>query len=252
MEKLKDNLPLITVAIIGLGYIRLSTYYRYFNIRIIDYLQVSEILTSFLDSLAALFMFSLLMLGYRELLVRVFRPFKPTSSDILITKKLSLLLKAEIKLETFISDYFFPVCIGLVFLYFAYIKYETLEVFKYFLVLIFGIILLTLLVKRLRDTRDFSYTNLRFVTAVLLFGAVFMQIFGNIQAIDTTSDYKTGKFNITLADTSFTTSKYLVYIGKTEKYLFLFDTRTETSTAYPAETIKEVKYIPVKKREQRF
>jgi len=51
MDKLIKYLPIISGILIYLGYLKLHFYYNYFGISIINYLSLTEIITSFLDDL---------------------------------------------------------------------------------------------------------------------------------------------------------------------------------------------------------
>ena len=48
-EKIKKIIPFLGSIIITCGYIKLNIYYRHFNIKISEYLEISEVLTLFLN-----------------------------------------------------------------------------------------------------------------------------------------------------------------------------------------------------------
>lgn len=71
-KKVTETIPILSLFVIFIGFLKLSTFYQYYNINILDYLDASEIILSFLDDLSIIVLLIFVLLYYSIWLMKKF------------------------------------------------------------------------------------------------------------------------------------------------------------------------------------
>ena len=234
MEKLKENIPLLTILIIGLGYFRLKIYYNEFDIEIYNYIQLSEILTSFLDYLTAFTILLVILIG--GLLTNTVLSDKPTGKDF------------KSSLNNFYNKNIGTVILAAVFggIYGAYQQYDKTQDTKAAL----GMILISALVIALISVFHFTIRSefvdktlskiflVSFILMTVIGGALFL---GKVEAKNKKEEYKVRNYIIQTDSKVITTNKSIIYIGKTENFYFLYNDSLKETSIFNKDQIRTVK-----------
>ena len=245
MDKLKEYLPLISVIVIGLGFVRLNSYYSYFGVRIIDYIQVTEILTSFLDSLMTFSMIIGGIVAYAFIGdVILSQKEKPTFNSL---KKL-LGIKNETdkinELKQKRRDNFRAIFSAFILAAFSTLiaskESESDEIFKIWLFVIGSILAYFLLIfisAYVKVGRNFKII----FSGALIFVIVYFT--GKLDAVKTKLSFDKEYYVVKYGDTAITTNKHLIYLGKTDKYFFIYNDSLNSYYTQPNETLKKITYV---------
>lgn len=243
-------LPYLGPFIILLGVIRLMCFYNAFGISVIDFLDFSEIVTSFLD-ITAFIIFVLLYAVVQGVL------FNNPEQEKSLNSQFELLLeeKRTVKLITLYFRYLSSLLIFLLFidvilvicnLYFHSVSsYELLITNYIFLALIFFIIVIVE-IERKHKIKNSTLNNRRFIYLVLRV-MVLLVIVANIATYQV-HGIKVNKshlgITVYLDDNSVLKSdSNNYYIGNTKNYLFYYHEKTKTSDVYPINKIKQLTFI---------
>lgn len=270
MEKFLKSIPLITGALIFLGYINYTFYYFYFDIEISSYLTTGELLLSFLKlTIPILFIIGLiLLLSVIGTLPEIITKAKGNSItfdefcayfEINLTRLLEL-FKKHIKTINFRSvrdywkTYLFIMAIlntfaAIIFMFlypcFLILLLTPLKIkTEWFSTILNGclsiywlIILQNILNKKLKRVNPKS--ALFFAIGILFL--INIIIFNKGNALLTLNGKPKDKAIIYTSTDTITTSESIVFIGKTENYIFLRNISDRSNVIYQTDEIK--KYI---------
>lgn len=228
-------LPVIYAFLTIVSFIKMYTYYQFFNINISIYLELTEILTSFLDDL----IYYILFIVYIFITFLGATFFKAKNRDILPNHPgLNYLINMLIKLVFYYFIYVFPAALmlfGILMLFLSnmVILGIALTVFGFIQAIISFIVILTT-----SEVKDF----LSFKTIVL--ASIELLLFVVVFAVIEGSSVKKGKISI------YTTIEFKgaekvsddnnIFIGKTNKNIFRYNIVEHQTTAF---FLKDVGYI---------
>ncbi|MBS1649218.1 MAG: hypothetical protein JSR09_05875 [Bacteroidetes bacterium] len=231
--------------LIFVGSLRLILFYRLFDISIVDYLDFSEVLISFLDT-AIFYLFALFIPIF--IILSFWGEAMGRQSNIDFAKKAELTfgqrLKGDIK-QNFI----------LVLLYttvFFFIIFKGTWTLQGFLLLLLnpGLFIILFIVRELRIAykRQFNYSipvtyiNL-FLLSYLFIVVVIQNVLSDVQ--DITKKYKYYGTTVFVGNDIIKSDSTITYIGQTKNYLFFNNLLKKENIIYPKTNLK--KLIVVKK-----
>jgi len=218
--------------LIFIGVFKLQLYFNHFGVAIVDYLQFSEIITSFLDDLAFIVSFFICLLLYSTIVARLIIFFikrfkgREINEDALIKKTYtdhakwrSIILSFLLAISSFLCLFYFQhwifICIASIFLlqtfWASILKFTDLN--KY-------------------SERTLFYLMNFIVLAIMIWLLAELEIFR-------TESHKIDATVYTDSDTCKTT-KDVLYLGKTENYIFFYCKKDKHTTVIPSSRIKKM------------
>jgi len=239
LDKLIKLTTFLSTILIFNGVLYLTVYYQSFGIKIFSYLQFSEILTVFLDSLNTILMFFLIYIIHAVFSVYLFfkeeeaenrvvekeqNKFQPNSNSAAI---FVVILIVIISLP-FVVGYF---KINLIAIY--VLLFLILNLFSFALHKVDNILLKTL------DTNDY-----KLIQNIALFVIPFT-LFTFAIAVFDAKETKQSAQKITIinkSDYPFYAGKYNKLIGKTNNYIFLYDSDSQNSMSVSLADVKSIEY----------
>jgi len=210
-----DNLTLIGVFFITAGLVKVYLYYKFFNIYIFEFIDIKEILILFVNNLFAYFIIlfflsvTLIFLSYVSGLYRVTLPLAVLGMSIVY----KLYRKNVYWYETVLQNIVYLVLFLALLIWNKPITNtlthpEGHE--RYMLLIIFGTLLLN----------SIGYARLEY------YKVKHKNYYSRIRLI-----LKTGEFQ---------SDENKFYIGKTEKYFFIYDKTTNTAEIFTAEAVTKI------------
>ncbi len=234
-KQLVTVLPLIGAFLVFLGLLKLDIYYSHFNINIVDYIDFSEILTSFLDDINIFLFCIIIMVIYTTLGSALFTQLMTKminkSRERKINKdtiKRSLIQKIKRPLGIIISIIVTGIGFGLLFYFQKPWILIIVTLFSFQLILQILDLINSWTVK---VNVDILYKP-AFVLLFFLLTYTMAQL--EIIRVETHPDTAT----ITTDTEAFATSKDKVLIGKTDKYFFIHNKLTNSNQIIPTARLK--------------
>lgn len=240
----KSIIPLIGTIIIICGYLKLSIYYKHFNIRINEYLDFTEILTLFLPDalyygglMFGVFMFNFLFKTKSEM-----KNFENTHLSIDDNSSVFDRIK---KYYSIMKEFFW--LIGFLILFelitFIWFKQKFTETIGFALNLSAGFFFVLLLfeirhkyIKVYEKDINATYYNLFLI--VFLFGFIVVgSVKSEIKMTETNPDF----ISFTYGGNRIESNKKLIYIGQTKNYLFLFDAKNKKAEIFERNKLSNYK-----------
>lgn len=243
LKRIVEILPLFGILLTLLGYLKLFLYYDHWNINIIDYLDISEITLLFLSdvhiivSFVAIFLFSI-TIGMAIVRYSEHRDEIKRKAD----QNLQIPNQAAQNIDQVASVVFGQFQWGLmiacaviaaafIILFFIYNKIALL----YFAT--FGFVQFVLIFSELIFHRNEKATlQATFITSATAFSI----LVAHYDIRKTEINVNNFETTINLSETSIYSSPDLIYIGKTNNYLFLYNTSSKTSHAIKSDDLKEI------------
>lgn len=231
MTKEKINLlaliPYIGSILIFLEVCRLLIFYSFFNIDIINFVGIDELLVYFFDLLpygVGLFLWNLFLQFY----LYDSNPNDPANSDTKIQKRINC--------SVHIIDWVILVC-GIVVFWQTYLQYKFLGIAILALVPYVG----TLILKKFLqvNSKYVSKLNGGLIISLFFFLAIMINFTIN-HALDI--KYKGKSLGVELQmenNQTFVSDSSVFYIGKTKDFVFIFNNETKKSSAVKIELIQE-------------
>ncbi|MBV5281823.1 MAG: hypothetical protein JZU53_05235 [Paludibacter sp.] len=234
---LKRILKFLPGYIAVLGILKLVIYYKCFDIRIVEYLDFSEVLLSFTDSLILLiFIIIVPCLLFISFLGKTIGNVNSEIFENQLETSFWSRLKLDIKGNTFLV--ILNIILISIFLIWGHWQWEMIIYFVMFP----GISILFFLVRELRITywKQYSYTIP--VTYINIFYLLYMVT--SIMTFLTIEDAKEVKLkNVFLGTEIYLENEILksdsitTYIGQTKGYIFLYNKKEKTNISIPREKV---------------
>lgn len=239
IENIIKAITFITLFMVIVGFLDLYIYYQYFNITITEYLGFSEII---MLSVSNMFFIFLGVLTQTYILRPIILDFNKDALDGKNTK--SLLTNAFGTLLLY----------GIIFFIVASLSEKVIQIFFQpnfnfglfsfltflFISIIIIFILFILFLKHFKNVIDY---RVNYILLIMVFVTIVFQLIARNDETHTKIISKKDplKMDFYLNDTlKVTTNDSIKYIGKTERFYFLWNKNTNTSTIYPAVAIKKV------------
>lgn len=236
-ENIIKSIPIFTGLFIFLGYLDLATYYFQFNIRIVEYFSISEILLSFLDKTYMLILFFSIVIMY--LILDEFKVFFTNNyffnnSNVekkLLTGTLICAMIMSLLIEHFNLYKQVP-----------FYKIEFLFIVSNFIPLPIVSYKIIKLYNRLRIGTIFSI-----LTIYVVFFIWFIPFYNNLVKVPRLFDgISDSNIEFHYCDRVINSNKDLIYIGSNQQYLFCYDRLAKQTIVFKKDDMKEFK-ISIKK-----
>lgn len=222
------------------GVLKLIFFYRSFDISIVDYLSFSEIITSFLDDVNLLLIFFIVMTLQSLPIINLAQKKSKMNADDFYNHLMSVIYPNRYKYVLFFAFILILISIMLI-----------IQVFymNYFLIycLIFCTIqIMTFITIYKDDDNKIDIKNSSILISVLIsiIFAIFLLARHDIQNVYAVQDFVTIRTNDTIIKCNSQTN--IVYLGKTDSYIFIKDLKNQTSSIIPVREIKELSFRKLK------
>lgn len=250
-KTLKKVIPYFGPILIMLGYVKLNLFYNHFGIKIVDYLEFTEILTLFLPDIVyfssiLFFVFIFDFLTKDEIEITSQDNIK---DEIISTHSFKKRIKLNYKLNTFL--FWFSLLIMIGFLIKLIWFRETLTFLDWFYLmvptlLIFMIIMLEYRYKYYNtygEKLNPSYNNY----ILILFFYTLFSVFYTFTDIDKTENRSDKTISFLYLDTKIQTDESLIFIGNTKNYLFIHNKKKNKSFVFNRSDIKDLQITLIKR-----
>lgn len=229
-SRLKEYIPIVAPIIIALGIIKQMFYYHAFNIPILNFLEVGEVLI--------LFMFDALLL----LLFIVPPMIMFLVADFQVTKQTTFFGERQTMLDLLFK--FFLLLGGLLFVYSAIMMIIYWN--DYFEKTLFGLVLvlsiLLMYVYRL-SLHAVNETGKKILLTTVVFVFIVYQVLVNTNT-EARRAYN-GRYIGTVIktkDTTYISDSTMFYVGKTKEYYFIYNKKKNNAIIIPDGEIEKVTY----------
>lgn len=229
----------IPTYFIFLGCLKLYLFYQSFNVEIVEYLEITEVLVSFFDSIVTLVItvaipiFLLMSFFGNDMAKSNEEKFNERKNSTFLTRQKSyvyyyiLIIIFIIPLFWVKSDFF---------------KLQSLSGIAIFSYLILHYEIRIAYLKQYNYEIPFTYLN----TAVIIYFALVVttkDLYYDVQKIK--SDLKYYGTEIKLEKETIKSDSTITYVGQTNNYLFMYNLKTGESISYPR---SKVEYLKLKKK----
>ena len=261
LEKATKLIPLLSILVITLGFVYYRTFYMSFGIRVVDYLELSEILTLFLDELYILYgaigaiitiNISLHLSSYRKAKEREAEKNSINiERTIFFSNKASQLRERKLVQKAHLQKVFWRMALPtigfgllsylLVYKHLAFLESVSIVSFGAYVGLIFG--------EYIADLEVFGRTRF------LLLGGNPLQIIvliivtlnaarasSQIRVNDIKEKHSNKNIAFVLDETLITSDTVCYYLGKTKNFLFYYNAEQQKATVYPMSRIKQISF----------
>ncbi|MDD5362308.1 MAG: hypothetical protein PHN88_09260 [Ignavibacteria bacterium] len=268
MEKFIKATPLFTAALIFMGYWNLHFYYRYFDIQIYDFINTGEVIVSFFPIALETFLWMLVyllfimlvivkpeetesgkkMMKEREFLYNIKTIFNKESyqGDKWYYKLHTFIYKSmNIVAPSFLLMGFVATCIKS----FIILKYEINELYKYYGMVIFDIVILymilTFYISPYIDKQVFrKYNkNIGHITTIAEI-IIFFLLVNTLSNLKEATKVLQGKpeYYVTFhyKDSLYTSDSISVFVGKTQNYLFIKNLQSNKNLIFPSDKLENL------------
>ncbi len=251
-EKIAKLVPLIIGFLIICGSLYLDTYYRCFHINIFNYLDTTEILTTFLYIIKDIIFIFAGLIGYMIALKIIFWigdnfPAKNKKDSNEPTSKTKTNL-----IDRFVQSDEMPTILTIVSLVFClgYImKSYEIEINSNYIIknkdwmgtalIIFTAIASLLILIQFETGKKAALKNMSIFFALFF---ISYSVSTAVEKIEATVNRVDKESMVILEnDTLKTTSKY-IYVGRTNRYVFFFDTEKERADVIPQDQVKRISF----------
>lgn len=223
-EKLSQLLPFGSIFILLCSSIKLVIYYKIFNIQIVDYIGIQEFITSFIDDLLIyiclfgvgifLYLFDFYQNGNDTFLKNDSPEEYKTERRITLTLSIIILVLiiVSVQYSNSKSKSAEIICVGL-FIFLATFRIflsSTKLVLPYPIFIISGIIMYTIM---------YGYTDAHKIIE---------------------NNNNNLSYTIVFKEKTYSTDKYLKYIGKTENFLFFYNLKSKRTTVLKSDDLIKI------------
>ena len=237
LEYLVKISPLIGVFLIFLGILKLDIFYSHFDINIVDYLELSEILTSFLDDINLFLLSIILMLCYAI--------FGATVTIRIMTRVVNKSRKKEVDENTIVrsgsikqrskTGIIIAIIITAIGCYFLFC-YQ--KVWILFIVTLFAFQLILLLTISINNMFGKLSENATYIISLIFLFLIFTCIKARFDILKIESSK--GEAVIVTDYEKIIMTKDEVLIGKTNRYLFIHNLSSKSNTIIPIDELIKI------------
>lgn len=231
MKTLKDLVsisPLIGAFLIFLGMLKLIIYYSFFGVHIVQYIQFSEILSSFLEDLNIILVLFAFLIFHGIL---GFKLIGTNKSDTHYLRNLSKATKSKFAL------YYYP--IAFIISCVLYIKYPCLFWVYFTTILLFSILIVLFRRYFNRIKINENWSIIYILSSMIVVFTINLAINDILKAKQNNQ-----KVELQLKDECITLNANERFIGKTNEFLFISNTADKSITIVSSSEIKSIKFYP--------
>ena len=236
LDRIIKLTPLAGALLIFSGVLKLIFYYSHFNIRIIDYLEFQEIITSFFGDINIIIVFGMIMTLITFITLNLLGKKTKLPLDEVFEKILVVLYPKRFK---FFFGFFFAFIIISSLIYFKVIGYNY---FVIYLLIFFCIQMLTYLFLHKEESGEVDIPNFYglLILGVSLSTSLYLLARHDIQEVENSNSNTTIILDNGSIDLNAQTKN--LYIGKTNKFVFIKIDSLNSTTVLPVEQVKQYKF----------
>jgi hypothetical protein len=253
MDKLKENLPIISIGLLLLGFTRLITFYHFFHIDITAFIDLTEVLQLQFKFFTTRFLLILLSLS---ITVFITRKFSKSPTGQTIPNLTSTPIQKQHKTPNLIGRHINAVRFALLALlslsFFAYEWHKGINtpIWPNLTIISFTISILYILQKQIifvlqifESTYGITslHVNAFLYLSMFMSSAAMLSIQSAFQIMTNKPEFET---TIIFSDHTITTNKDLIYVGKTKSFVFLYDKDKDQADVIPTGDIKQIQFRP--------
>ncbi|MGI8598206.1 MAG: hypothetical protein ACR2KB_03030 [Chitinophagaceae bacterium] len=237
-NSLKPLIPFLPFLVIVIGLLKTITFYSYFGININDFISLSEVTVLFADSISLIFF--LLILPFIILIANL--PYQhgyPFDNNAIENRAKNLRKRWYKSLPTIISIFLFILCMVGIFLG----NYLVRTQFIIIIFVLLAIVILRELYYNYYEKNKKHYDPIYFTLTVGLLMFVGTVIYMQLAKADSV---KRGRYNgtkIYTSDSTYVADSSNIYVGKTDRYLFIFNTNDNSPTIIPISEVKKLTLV---------
>lgn len=222
---------LSSAVFIFCGVLKLIVYYNYFHIDIIDFLTLSEIVTSFLDDINILVLITLILLVQTLFILHYFSIKTRLNYEDIFEKMLEACYPHRFKFTAF---FFCILAIVVIYNLFS----SNISVLSIYLGC-FSFIQLVTFLSLAKDSGGHAQVSEALVIMSLFFALILSTVTLSIRDVKRSNHFGT-KAIITMKDTAIecVPESGLIYLGKTDNFLFIYSKKESKSVALPTTEVK--------------
>jgi hypothetical protein len=234
-KSLKPLIPFLPFVVIVIGLLKTITFYSYFGININDFISLSEVTVLFADSISLIFFFVIApcIIWIANTPYQYGYPFK---YDAIESRANNIRKRWYKSLPTLFSILLFLLCI-------AGITFGNYIVRVQFIIIAF--VLITILILRelyheYYEKNNKHYNPIFFTLTVGVLTFVVVVIYMELVKADSV---KRGRYNGTkvyTSDSTYVADSSNIYVGKTDRYIFMYNTVNSSPTIIPVSEVKKL------------
>lgn len=229
-SRLKEYIPIIAPIIIALGIIKQIFYYHAFNIPILNFLEVGEVLILFMSDVLLLLLFIV-----PSMIIFLIADFQ-------VTKQTTFFGKSQTMLDLLFKFFMLLGIVSFVYSIIMMIIYRNdyFEKTRFGLILVFSILLMYVYRLSLHAANE---TGKKILLASVVFGFIVYQVLVNTNK-EARRAYN-GRYIGTIIktkDTVYISDSTTFYVGKTKEYSFLYNKKKNSAIIIPNGEIEKMIY----------
>lgn len=235
MEQLlsSENIAIVSLALLSIGFLKFILYYKAFNIPIVDYIDTNEIITLFADNIAtASLVILILALPYIKL---INIPLVSMGIFIRLQTYFSILVPI-----VFVSG---MALIATVAILWKRPKIHSFELFRFVIVwpiIVFVIPVLILEIKKLFEPQVAKSLIVILALSVNFALLVILATLNEIKKVKEFGYFQGVVIKFATSEIVSTTEEY--FVGKTKSFVFFYSPKSKTSTAYSTADLRSISY----------
>jgi hypothetical protein len=253
MDKLKENLPLMSAGLLLLSFTNLVNYYHFFHIDIVTFIDLSEVLQLQFEFLTIGFLFIIFWIGHSIITLSTAHKSEigraliyPVSMSIRKNyKKYSIIFKYRDSLA-FLFYAIFP-SVAFVYEWRQGVNMKALSDLAVMLFAVSFVLLFTrkfiVNMRRIKQLSGVGSVSLEpfFIVLILMAATTIYSKYAAFSVMTKEPDYEA---SIVFADHTVATNKNLIYVGKSKGYVFLYNKDTDQAEVISTGDIKQVRFSP--------
>ncbi|MDR6562859.1 MULTISPECIES: hypothetical protein [unclassified Arcicella] len=236
LDKIIKLTPLAGTLLIFCGVLKLIFFYSHFNIRIVDYLEFQEIVTSFLGDINIIIVFGITMILITVITLNLLGKKAKLPVDELIEQVLVFLYPKRFK-------YFFGFLVAIL-ITMCLVSLDVMEYnyFVVYLLIFFSIQMLTYLFLYKEESGDVNISNFYglLLLGITLSISLYLLAQHDIQKIENNLSKTT--IILDRGAIHFNAQTKNLYIGKTSKFVFVRMDSLQSTIVIPVEEVKRYEF----------
>ncbi|WP_183556456.1 hypothetical protein [Mucilaginibacter sp. SP1R1] len=241
-KKFVTYLPILTICALGIGIINLLVYYYPFNLDILIYTDINEILLETFTNLALCVLIFLFIQAFAELMIFI------RNRKLRITDKNDARLTLKISYKTanlIIIIFAIIITIALVVLLVSIRKPKYSLIYQELKLVSIGVYFITLLAVSLRvyfsliyEINYFKPLNLNYTTVLnVVYIMLFYTTFFSLKKSISTKLFSTYGTYIEIGAKRIISNKNYYYIGRTKNFIFFYDAKEDFTDVYQSKDV---------------
>lgn len=220
LDRIGKNLPIGTLLIVFLSSIKLVVYYKIFNISIVDFIGIQEIITSFIDDL----LYYCIVFG-----ITIFLNFTEFTSN----QESKIDFSVYKKERNIVLSLMAFILIGVLYMFFfdgdsLYQKVAFLGISSYILILL----IMFLMRFTIYITPYWIFMTISIIS--------YTTIFAYIEAYKIIGNENNEEYQILFKDNKIETNDNIKFLGNTEKYIFIYNISKDKTSIIDNSEIMEI------------